>query len=693
MTGSAITVDGITSHGVYGYAPPASFFDGTPPAADQPVYNVADYGAVADPSVDNRAAIQAAIDAAHEAGGGLVVLEAGVYGVAANPGGLGAVHLKSNVFLQGAGMGETSLRIVDGSTDKVTGIVRTLPHEATVNYGLADITLDGNRDNTSGKVDAYYSGGRPGGTITDQDAWVLRVEAANASGYGFDPHERTERLTIKDSVAHHNGLDGFVADYLIDSNYENNLAYANDRHGFNIVTSSNDMLLADNVARDNGGAGIVVQRGSEDIPSPENILIVGGEATGNARDGVLIQMSNNVEIRDVTITDNGTYGVRVFGSSQVSIIDNEILNNSRSDDGRFAGVQIREDEDFDVSGGVFEARDNLIEGNTIGWSEGLSGSYGIHEREGEVGGTVIRDNTFDGDMRDEVRLIEVPGGLDLSGGRGSDVLAGALGDDTISGNQGADTLSGDDGHDIISGDTGADTIDGGAGDDTLFGRDGDDVIAGGDGGDVISGGKGVDQISGGAGDDSISGNTGIDTIAGGEGDDTLRGNDGDDVVSGDAGADWIFGGKGRDVINGGDGDDEIKGDSNFDSLSGDAGDDRLIGGSGNDTLNGGSGDDALEGGSGTDYLTGGAGADTMTGNSGSDRFIFEAGSGHDTVLDFGNGNDRLDLRSYDFEAFTDVLAEASTHEEGDVVLNFAPGDSVTLKGVTLDDLSADDFFL
>ena len=116
----------------------------------------------------------------------------------------------------------------------------------------------------------------------------------NNSGYGFDPHEITERLVIADSVAHHNKLDGFVADFIIDGEYRNNLAYANDRHGFNIVTSTNDFLMTGNVARDNGGGGITVQRGSEDIPVPTNIVIQRRQSFGNALEGVLLKMATDV---------------------------------------------------------------------------------------------------------------------------------------------------------------------------------------------------------------------------------------------------------------------------------------------------------------------------------------------------------------------------------------------------------------
>ena len=209
------------------------------------------------------------------------------------------------------------LRVVDGWNEdlddgfKLTGIIRSPWGEATKNYGIADLTLDGNRENTKGLIDGFYNGGRPGGTITDEDVWIVRVEARYCSGYGFEPNERNERLTITESISHHNGRDGFVAVYIIDGVYKNNIAYENDRHGFNVITSSYDLLLSNNIARDNGGGGIVVQRGSLDTPIPHNIMVAGGESSRNGKEGVLLLMCYNVEIKGVDILENGSYGVRI----------------------------------------------------------------------------------------------------------------------------------------------------------------------------------------------------------------------------------------------------------------------------------------------------------------------------------------------------------------------------------------------
>jgi Ca2+-binding RTX toxin-like protein len=66
-------------------------------------------------------------------------------------------------------------------------------------------------------------------------------------------------------------------------------------------------------------------------------------------------------------------------------------------------------------------------------------------------------------------------------------------------------------------------------------------------------------------------------------------------------------------------------------------------GGGGDVLFGGAGADTLAVGSGGDTLHGSAGNDLLSGGAGADRFVFEAGSGRDTIKGFDPGTDRLDI--------------------------------------------------
>ena len=82
----------------------------------------------------------------------------------------------------------------------------------------------------------------------DSNITVNAVEIHDVSRYGFDPHEQTKGLTFSNSISHHNGVDGFTIDFASDVSLVNNEAYANGRHGFNVVTGSYDVRFLDNVA-------------------------------------------------------------------------------------------------------------------------------------------------------------------------------------------------------------------------------------------------------------------------------------------------------------------------------------------------------------------------------------------------------------------------------------------------------------
>ena len=88
-------------------------------------------------------------------------------------------------------------------------------------------------------------------------------------------------------------------------------------------------------------------------------------------------------------------------------------------------------------------------------------------------------------------------------------------------------------------------------------------------------------------------------------------------------------------------------------LTGTTGNDSLNGGEGDDSLNGGAGNDKLDCGAANDILIGGSGKDTITGGSGSDVFVFELGSGRDTITDFQNGFDTFDVTALSIMGITE----------------------------------------
>ncbi|MFC0665602.1 glycosyl hydrolase family 28-related protein [Azotobacter chroococcum] len=433
-------------------------------------FNVKDFGAKGDGRTDDTDAIQAAIDAAYKAGGGSVYLPAGEYRVSGgDKSSDGALMIKNNVYMAGAGMGETVIRLVDGWGRNVTGMIRSANGEQTHDYGISDLTLDGNRDNTSGRVDGFYTGYIPGEDGADRNVTVARVEVREMSGYGFDPHEQTINLTIRDSVAHDNGLDGFVADYLIGSTFENNVSYANDRHGFNVVTSTHDFTLTNNVAYGNGGNGLAIQRGMEDIAQPANILIDGGAYHDNALEGVLLKMTHDVTLQNTEVYGNGSAGVRLSGAEDVQILNNRIHDNAQN--GSYPEVLLQAFDDSQITGELYETLNTWIEGNLIAAS--ANANYAVQERNDGSDYTTLRDNDISGGKVAAVQLSGVHSTVSdssvklIQGGDGNDVLVGGEADEQLLGNAGDDRLDGGAGDDVLDGGAGRDRLSGGEGADTF----------------------------------------------------------------------------------------------------------------------------------------------------------------------------------------------------------------------------------
>ena len=259
------------------------------------------------------------------------------------------------------------------------------------------------------------------------------------------------------------------------------------------------------------------------------------------------------------------------------------------------------------------------------------------------------------------------------------------------------TIEGDEGDNVLRGDTGDDTLTGGGGNDLLYGREGADTIYGGEGNDIAYG------------------NEGDDLVEGGEGFNKLYGQEGDDTLRGGSDRDYLYGGEDDDELHGGEGHDALYGDwgttsaGGDDTLFGGAGNDTLIGNEGNDSLDGGEGDDdlrgdhirhstrttgwddTLDGGAGNDTLAGGAGDDILSGGTGNDTFEFALGNGNDTIKDFTDGEDLIDLSGFVDIASVDELTITQDGENTVIDLTSEGGGKITLEGVTASDLDSDDF--
>jgi len=319
-------------------------------------------------------------------------------------------------------------------------------------------------------------------------------------------------------------------------------------------------------------------------------------------------------------------------------------------------------------------------------------------------------------------------GNTLKGFTGNDRLYGAGGNDKLFGGDGTDYFFGGSGNDKMYGGTGVDTADysdetaaltitkngaTGAGTDTfnsienVIGGSGYDTITGGDIANTIEGGGGRDKIYGAGGNDKLFGGSDNDIFYGGSGNDKIYGGTGKDTVnfsneSADltitknsatgAGSDTlnsienVIGGKGNDFIYGGTVANNLNGFNGNDNIFGGGGNDKIYGGKGNDFLNGGTGTNSLYGGIGTDTFDLVIGDNIVEGGDDDDNFrmsLYGGETGHNVITDFDVSEDTLEI----FAAVSPGdLANFATDTGAGVVIEFDSGYSVTVVGLTFDQL-------
>jgi parallel beta-helix repeat protein len=322
--------------------------------------------------------INLAIQRADSASHWTVLLKQGTYHVHHG------INVTSFVTLRGSGSG-TVIRLDDNAPSMLdeAGIVRIKDGaqsgvaKRVQQVTLEDFVVDGNRDHQAPGV-----GEKKFGFYAEGDFITFRrLVARNCAGYGFDPHAHQDSIpstsvSIEDCEAFGNEADGFVLDNVRNSTFRRDYAHDNDRHGFNLVTTSADMTLSNCRALRNGGAGLMAQNGTHDVviefcELAENALqgmflrdadgctVSGNAFRANRRSGLLLRLADHTTIagNSFTESDTGSIGraVVTLDSAFVNVLS---ANNVASTRAR-AGVLEMGTSDYN------QVMDNIIGGPTL----------------------------------------------------------------------------------------------------------------------------------------------------------------------------------------------------------------------------------------------------------------------------------------------------------------------------------------
>jgi serralysin len=335
--------------------------------------------------------------------------------------------------------------------------------------------------------------------------------------------------------------------------------------------------------------------------------------------------------------------------------------------------------------GTGNSMGNTLTGNTAG--NILDGGLGFDTLIGGAG-----DDTYIVDQTSDVVVETAGNGIDTVQASSSYTLSAEVerliltGASAINGtgNALANILTGNAANNVLDGGLGADTMTGGAGNDTYVVNDKADAVveAAGAGLDtvrasvshtlaanvenlVLTGTAAIDGTGNALGN-VITGNSANNVINGGGGVDTMIGGLGNDAYFVETAGESVveYAGEGTDTVYAGIGvtlwanveNLVITGTSSVNGTGNGLGN-QMTGNSGANSIDGGAGNDILSGMAGNDVLRGGAGADLLYGGTGNDVFVFGATSDsttfvRDTVMDFVQGQDRVDLSAIDARSAT-----------------------------------------
>jgi len=288
---------------------------------------------------DAATVIQQAIDEIYSLNGGIVFIRAGTYSLTESleigGGAKACIAIRSNVALIGEGIGKTILRYTGSYTGGTSTIIGTY-NETVENVYIADMTLDGDRDNKPSGVATDALGAGYG----DRRYWVIeRVEVKNSTRLGFN-------------IAVAQGYTGeymYIINCVADRNHRINIRIGNVKH-FAVIgcLSKNATGYYANDYRIDEGDGINIGDGAQYGIVAYNIFL------DNEYHGIACH-ADNVIIANNFIAGWGKKGIRMTTPKRVIVIGNRLDGKGIN----AKGISVEQTSDINTTNDV------LIIGNIV----------------------------------------------------------------------------------------------------------------------------------------------------------------------------------------------------------------------------------------------------------------------------------------------------------------------------------------
>lgn len=355
------------------------------------VYNVKDYGAAGDGVTDDTDSLQAAINAAGAAGGGIVYFPEGTYLTSDTLG------LDDNVILMGAGWGS----IIKADSGHNKNILTSTDKTAIV---IRDLKIDGNNANNDSTRSAILFTGCTNFTVSN-------VKIINM--YGQSIGVGTEGNPSSDGVIKHCKISGGTSNH-IDVNSSQNVRIIDNtitgtmagEDGIFIGHGTTEDILVEGCRVDSANFGVAVSNNmfDNDTSSVRRVRIIGNSFVSNQHSGISLWgvshsiIANNECVGNNTGAPGGSgiylsYGYPTDTSDPyddtVGSMYNVIIGNRCYDTAgaQVYGLQILSKSDS-----------NLIVGNEFGGNQAgnysLVGDNIVYQRKVYVDTVVSKGNVF-----------------------------------------------------------------------------------------------------------------------------------------------------------------------------------------------------------------------------------------------------------------------------------------------------------